>query len=99
MSKKNTITMPVAPTFKKVENIAILTDDELFNEATRLDNELEIINSLGMNPMKWEIEICYVKNELMTRETRKNAHAKYVAMNPQVNDEDFDDEDFDDENV
>lgn len=92
MSKQNSV--QVMPVFTPVAEITMISDNELAAAISRLESEKKIVNALGGNPTKWEIELAYLQKEALTRLTRKAKHNEYMKTVPQIDQDDIED-DFD----
>lgn len=70
------IPFPQVHTF---DELAVVDDDSLNNMQRSLTDSIARVNSHGLNPSAWEVEMCYVQRELQIRTARREAHAKYVS--------------------
>ena len=63
-----------------IDQLAWMSDDDLMNLHTTLERDREhVLPMRGKDVTPIEIEICYVQRELDIRNSRQQAHAKWLA--------------------
>jgi len=61
-----------------------MEDDDLYQLARSLDDSISKITRISLNPYPWEVELCYVQQEMQLRSIRKSAHAEWISKLPIV---------------
>lgn len=80
------------PQVINIDDIAVMTDEELNARASRYENERNRVR----DPQPWEVEIAYIRREQQIRKVRAQAHADWMTIQPIVSDDEmFVNEDFD----
>ncbi|NBT35357.1 MAG: hypothetical protein EBT03_07435 [Betaproteobacteria bacterium] len=75
------------PAIVSMDELAIMSDEELAGRASRLEGERRRVASSSSELRPWEEEIAYVRREQALREDRSKAHAAYMAAyRPQADD-------------
>ena len=59
-----------------------MNDDELHKFSHSLDDSISRVSKMNLNPYPWEIELCYVQQEMQLRSTRRSAHAEWLSKLP-----------------
>jgi len=75
--------VPYPEKFDK-EVLISLNDDELHKLGRSLDDSILRVSKMNLNPYPWEIELCYVQQEMQLRSTRRAAHADWISKLPPV---------------
>lgn len=60
-----------------VEEINMMTDDDLKMKIDKLRNEIEKIRTRGDSHVQMEMDLCYLQREYQIREIRMRAHFDY----------------------
>lgn len=68
----------VQPEIVNMDQLGVLTDDELLNRFRTLEDERERALSSGDDPVVWEVEIAYARREFQLRRIRHNQHDQYL---------------------
>lgn len=56
------------------------SDEELHARLDNLYSERDKAVAAEQDPQPWEVEICYVKREVLLRRQRRELHEKYVSQ-------------------
>jgi len=74
---------PVGYPSKLERDFLTVSDDEvLYNISRSLQDSIGKVSKMNLNPYPWEIELCYLQQELQTRSTRKEHHTKWLSTLP-----------------
>jgi hypothetical protein len=65
-----------------MDDLATVDDDVLSNMLRSLNDSIARATGHGLNPMPWEVELCYAQREAQIRTLRKELHAKYLESLP-----------------
>jgi len=66
------------------EVLGTMDDDDLYRLARSLDDSISKISRMSLNPYPWEVELCYVQQEMQLRSIRKSTHAEWISKLPAV---------------
>jgi len=64
------------------EYLASMDDDSLYNTVRSLQESINKVGRLNLNPYPWEIELCYLQQETQVRAVRRAKHAEWVSSLP-----------------
>ncbi len=64
--------------------LSTMGDEELHRSQRSLIDCIERVTQYGLNPYPWEVELCYLQQEIQVRTTRLQAHQNWMGMNSQV---------------
>ena len=80
-----TIDYPVPfPTPIDREVLGVMDDDSLYILNKSLVDSIAKLNGFKLNPFLWEIELCYIQQEIQVRNARKSAHLAWTSRNSHV---------------
>jgi hypothetical protein len=80
-----TIDYPIPfPTPIDREVLGVMDDDSLYNLNKSLNDSISKVNGFKLNPFLWEVELCYVQQEIQVRNARKAAHLAWTSKNSHV---------------
>lgn len=83
MSKRTKSTVEL-PDIAHMDDLALLSDEELVGRAGRLEADRRRAASTMNNLTPWEVEIAYVRREQQLRDTRTQLHAEFLRGAPAV---------------
>lgn len=66
------------------EVLVTMDDDDLHRMVRSLDDSITKVSRMNLNPYPWEIEMCYVQQEMQLRSARRSAHAEWLSKLPPV---------------
>lgn len=66
------------PDVANMDDIAVLTDEELVEAISRLDVERRKVLSERCDAKDWEIELCYLRREMQIRRKRRETHDSFM---------------------
>ncbi len=69
------------PNVINMDDIAILSDEELMSRMTNLENDRVKVIDSRFDPMLWEIEIAYYRREVGIRRQRRELHEIFLREN------------------
>ena len=78
MSKKRNNTVQF-PDVANMDDLAVLSDEELAGRASRMEAERRRAASTMAELAPWEVEVAYIRREQQLREARAQAHTAYLA--------------------
>lgn len=81
MSKRTKQTIEL-PDVINMDDLALLSDEELSGRAGRLEADRRRVASSSSDLVPWEIEIAYVRREQQIREVRAVRHREYLVGAP-----------------
>lgn len=58
--------------------IAVMDDETLHNLGRSLADSINRVARFNLNPYPWEIEMCYVQQEVQLRMTRRASHSTWL---------------------
>jgi len=58
--------------------IAVMDDETLHNLGRSLSDSINRVTRFNLNPYPWEVELCYVQQEMQLRSSRRTAHAAWL---------------------
>jgi hypothetical protein len=58
--------------------IAVMDDETLYNLGRSFSDSINRVGRFNLNPYPWEVELCYVQQEIQLRSSRRNAHATWL---------------------
>jgi hypothetical protein len=64
-----------------MDDIAIMSDEEVFARAGSLENDRAKIADYRLDPTPWEVEIAYYRREQGIRRARREIHEAFVKEN------------------
>jgi hypothetical protein len=69
---------------EKFDNQVLISmnDDELHKLGRSLDDSISRVSKMNLNPYPWEIELCYVQQEMQLRSMRRSAHSEWLSKLP-----------------
>ncbi len=62
--------------------IAVMDDETLHNITRSLVDSIGKVNRLNLNPYPWEVELCYLQQEVQVRSARRAAHVTWLSSQP-----------------
>lgn len=68
------------PEVINIDDLAVLTDEELNGLCYKLDSERQKVIDAYLDPRPWEEELAYIKREMQVRRARREAHDRYVRQ-------------------
>lgn len=68
----------VGPMITSIDDIALLSDEELTARVNRFESE----RTRTRDPIPWEVEIAYFRREQQIRKRRSEAHAEWLSLQP-----------------
>lgn len=86
-SKANHSDNFIQPLVRNMDEIAILTDDELTLLLNDLQGQRDQAKLAGASTYESEVEICYVKRELQLRKIHHQAHLEYESLEDSYQDD------------
>jgi len=66
------------------ENIAVMHEDDLRMKVNQLRGRIETERRQNNDALEFEVEHCYLSDELLLRYARNAAHEEYLFNNPHV---------------
>ena len=63
------------------ELLATMDDESLYNLGQSLADSINKVNRYKLNPYIWEVEMCYLQQEMQLRNSRRAAHAAWLGGN------------------
>lgn len=67
------------PTPVERDILSMMDEETLHGLSRSLTDSISKVNSFKLNPYLWEIELCYVQQEIQARSLRKEAHAAWLS--------------------
>lgn len=64
------------------EYLAMVDDETLYNISRSLQDSINKVSKMNLNPYPWEVELCYLQQEMQARSTRKEHHARWLSTLP-----------------
>ena len=61
--------------------IAVMDDEMLHNLGRSLADSIHRVGRFNLNPYPWEVEMCYVQQEVQLRMTRRATHSAWLNKN------------------
>jgi hypothetical protein len=58
--------------------ITVMDDETLYNLGRSFSDSINRVARFNLNPYPWEVELCYVQQEIQLRSSRRNAHAVWL---------------------
>lgn len=69
------------------QDLSSMDDEVLHNVGRSLQDSINRVNRLNLNPYPWEVELCYLQQEVQVRSIRRARHAEWLsALSPAEND-------------
>lgn len=66
------------PQMVEQEVLATMDDDDLHNFGRSLADSIHRVGRMNLNPYPWEVELCYVQQEMQIRAARRQAHFEWL---------------------
>lgn len=66
------------------EYVATVDDETLHNIARSIQDSINKVSKMNLNPYPWEIEMCYLQQEMQVRSTRRARHSEWLSTLPPV---------------
>jgi len=64
--------------------LSTMSDEELHKTQRSLVDCIERVTQYGLNPYPWEVELCYLQQEIQARSIRLEAHHNWLNSNAQI---------------
>lgn len=66
------------PQMVEREVLATMDDEDLHNFGRSLADSIHRVSRMNLNPYPWEVELCYVQQEMQMRSIRRQAHFEWL---------------------
>jgi hypothetical protein len=60
------------------DHLAVMDDESLHNLGRSLNDSINKVTRHGLNSYPWEVELCYVQQEMQLRSSRRAAHMAWL---------------------
>lgn len=58
--------------------ISVMDDEALHNLGRSFSDSINRVARFNLNPYPWEVELCYVQQEIQLRSSRRTSHATWL---------------------
>ena len=58
--------------------ISVMDDETLHNLGRSFSDSINRVARFNLNPYPWEVELCYVQQEIQLRSSRRTSHATWL---------------------